>query len=206
MAQDARDYFDGKPLKGSQIALGDYFAVVPLDNAYWCQCDECQKQLAIDEGNIRGEHFNCGTATHYLWTFVNNVAKEVKKTHPDKKIAALSYHVYAYLPKDIQLEDNISVAPCLHPRNYWAPKMKENELAFYKDWIAESKESGRHIFMELPLFPYRKRFDSRFQRISRIQRACRIRSDKDVCPRWCERYFPVWNRGAARFLCDDEIV
>ena len=147
VAQDARDYFDGKPLKGSQIALGDYFAVVPLDNAYWCQCDECQKQLAIDEGNIRGEHFNCGTATHYLWTFVNNVAKEVKKTHPDKKIAALSYHVYAYLPKDIQLEDNISVAPCLHPRNYWAPKMKENELAFYKDWIAESKESGRPIYL-----------------------------------------------------------
>ena len=90
----------------SSEPLGDYFAVVPLDNAYWCQCDECQKQLAIDEGNIRGEHFNCGTATHYLWTFVNNVAKEVKKTHPDKKIAALSYHVYAYLPKDIQLEDN----------------------------------------------------------------------------------------------------
>ena len=71
----------------------------------------------------------------------------MKKTHPDKKIAALSYHVYAYLPKDIQLEDNISVAPCLHPRNYWAPKMKENELAFYKDWIAESKESGRPIYL-----------------------------------------------------------
>ena len=147
VAQDARDYFDGKPLKGNQIALGDYFAVVPLDNANWCQCAECKKQLAIDINNIRGEHFNCGTATHYLWNFVNCVGKEVKKTHPDKKIAALAYHVYAYRPKDIALEENISVALCLHPRNYWAPKMKENEMDIYKDWIAESKESGRPVYL-----------------------------------------------------------
>lgn len=75
------------------------------------------------------------------------MAKEVKKTHPDKKIAALAYHVYAYLPKNITLEDNISVAPCLHPRNYWAPKMKENETDFYKEWITESKKSGRPIYL-----------------------------------------------------------
>lgn len=147
VAQDARDYFDGKPLKGEQIALGDYFAVVPLDNANWCQCAECTRQLAIDKDNIRGEHFNSGTATHYLWTFINNVAKEVKKTHPKKKISALAYHVYAYLPKDIELEDNISVAPCLHPRNYWAPKMKENETDYYKEWIAESRKSQRPIYL-----------------------------------------------------------
>lgn len=36
VAKDACDYFDGQPLKGEQIALGDYFAVVPLDNANWC--------------------------------------------------------------------------------------------------------------------------------------------------------------------------
>lgn len=147
VSQDARDYFDGKPLKGSQIALGDYFAVVPLDNANWCRCPECQKQLALDKNNIRGEHFNCGTATHYLWTFVNRVAQEVKKTHPDKKIASLAYHVYAYCPKDMQLEDNISVAICLHPRNYWAPKMKENEMDLYEDWIKESKSSGRRLYL-----------------------------------------------------------
>lgn len=146
VAKDACDYFDGKPLKGEQIALGDYFAVVPLDNDKWCKCAECTRQIAIDKNNIRGEHFNCGTATNYLWTFVNNVAKEVKAKHPDKKIAALAYHVYAYKPS-IKLEDNISVAPCLHPRNYWAPKMKENELSFYKRWIAEAKKTNRPVYL-----------------------------------------------------------
>lgn len=147
VAKDACDYFDGKPLKGEQIALGDYFAVVPLDNDRWCTCAECTRQLAIDKDNIRGEHFNCGTASHYLWTFINNVAKEVKKTHPEGKIAALAYHVYAYMPEDMKLEDNVSVAPCLHPRNYWAPKMKENEVDYYKAWIAESKESNRPVYL-----------------------------------------------------------
>ena len=147
VAQDAIHYFKGKGTIAEQIALGDYFAVVPLDNANWCMCEECQKQLALDKGNIIGEHFNCGTATHYMWNFINNVAKEVKKEVPDKKIAALAYHVYAYLPEDFQIEDNIAVAPCLHPRNYWAPGMERNEMKFYKAWIEESKKSGRDIFL-----------------------------------------------------------
>lgn len=149
VAKDAINYFKGKGTIGEQVALGDYFAIVPLDNASWCTCEACQKQLAIDQNNIIGSHFNCGTATHYMWNFINNVAKEVKKEIPDsnKKIAALAYHVYAYLPEDIQLEDNIAVAPCLHPRNYWAPGMEHNEMKFYKAWIEESKKSGRDIFL-----------------------------------------------------------
>lgn len=147
VAQDAVNYFEGKGLVGPQIAIGDYFAIVPLDNASWCTCDKCSKLLAMDKQNIIGEHFNCGTATHYIWTFINSVAKEVKKQAPGRKLVALAYHVYAYRPEDMQLEDNIVVAPCLHPRNYWAPKMQENEMRFYKNWITESKQSGREIFL-----------------------------------------------------------
>lgn len=51
------------------------------------------------------------------------------------------------MPEDMTLEDNISVAPCLHPRNYWAPKMKENEVDYYKKWIEESKKSGRPVYL-----------------------------------------------------------
>lgn len=147
VAQDALRYFNGNGTIAEQVALGDYFAIVPLDNANWCKCDECQKLLEIDKKNILGEHFNCGTATHYIWNFVNKVAKEVKNLAPTKKLAALAYHVYAYRPEDILLEDNISVAPCLHTRNYWAPGMRRNELKFYKSWIQESKQSGRDIFL-----------------------------------------------------------
>lgn len=147
VARDAVSYFNGQGTVAEQVALGDYFAIVPLDNASWCKCNECQKLLAIDKNNIIGEHFNCGTATHYIWNFVNKVAKEVKQLAPGKKLAALAYHVYAYRPDDILLEDNISVAPCLHTRNYWAPGMKRNEMKFYKSWIEESRHSGRDVFL-----------------------------------------------------------
>ncbi len=147
VAQDAIRYFEGKGTIAEQIALGDYFAIVPLDNASWCECDECRKRLALDKDNRLGDHFNNGTASHYIWNFVNEVAKKVKAVAPDKQLATLAYHVYAYFPENIKLEDNISVAPCLHTRNYWAPGMRRNEMTFYRKWIEESKVSGRDIFL-----------------------------------------------------------
>jgi len=135
VVEDARDYFDGKGLKGLQPAMGDYFAVVPMDNANWCKCDRCQAMLARDRDNIRGRHFSSGTASHYLFSFVNAVAREVGKTHPDKYISTLAYHVYAYRPEDIELEPNIAVAPCLHARHQWAPRIKQNDLDLYKKWV-----------------------------------------------------------------------
>jgi len=145
VVKDARDYFDGKGLKGLQPAMGDYFAVVPMDNANWCKCDRCQALLAKDKDNIRGRHFSSGTASHYLFSFVNAVAREVRKTHPDKYISTLAYHVYAFRPEDIQLEPNVAVAPCLQVRNYWAPKIKQNDLDFYRKWV-EPKDRPIYVW------------------------------------------------------------
>ena len=72
----------------------------------------------------------------------------------------------------------------------------ENELAFYKDWIAESKESGRPYiygitFVSLP----KESLIQDFNVFPGFNVRARIKSDKDVCPRWCERNFPVtWNQ------------
>ena len=147
VAQDACDYFEGNSPKGRQVAIGDYFALVPHDNANWCKCENCQKLLANDKDYKNGEHFSSGTASNYLFNFVNEVAKLVRLKHPDKKIATLAYWLYAYFPNDVQLESNISVAPCLQPRNYWAPKIRENDVRFYKQWITESKEKNRPIYL-----------------------------------------------------------
>ena len=148
VAQDACNYFDGKPPVGRQFAFGDYFALVPHDNENWCRCENCTKFLEADKNNIRGGHFNNGKASRYIWNFVNEVAKIVKKDHPDKKIAALAYWNYSYFPENLELEDNISVGPCLHARHYgWATKIKENEMDFYNDWIAESKKNNRPVFL-----------------------------------------------------------
>jgi len=137
VAQDARDFFDGKALRGHQPALGDYFSIIPLDNAQWCACDACQALVKRDKHYAMGEHFSTGRASHYWFGFVNAVARELARTHPNKYISTLAYHVYAFPPEDFDVEANVAVAPCLQPRNYWAPRIKQNDMAFYKQWTGQ---------------------------------------------------------------------
>jgi hypothetical protein len=137
VAQAARDYFDGRKLPDGFKAMGNYFAVVPDDNYSWCECENCRRILAISEKDKRGEgFFSNARNSYYIFHFINEVAKEVKKTHPDKFIAALAYSSYAYPPKGLELEPNISVAPCLHicygydKRTYY-----KNDMAIYHAWL-----------------------------------------------------------------------
>ncbi len=143
VVQDARDYFDGKGIKGRQLAIGDYFAVVPEDSDHWCKCERCQAILKKSASRRIPGEFGTGLSSDYVFAFVNAVAKEVKKTHPDKFIATLAYASYFYTPS-FELESNVDVSPCLG-LCYGYQKNFVNEEAVYNDWIAESKRSGRRF-------------------------------------------------------------
>lgn len=144
-AQVARDYFDGKELPEGLKAMGDYFAVVPDDNASWCECDRCREVLAISRQDKRGEgFFSNASSSYYIFNFVNEVAKEVRKTHPDKFIATLAYASYAYPPKNLKLEPNVSVAPCLHTCYGYDKTTFANDMALYHSWLADK---GRRIYL-----------------------------------------------------------
>lgn len=145
VVQDARDYFDGKGLKGEQVAVGDYFSVVPADTDHWCKCDKCQAILEKGKSRDIKNVFSTGTASDYIFGFVNEVAKEIKKTHPDKYIAALAYWVYYQLPT-FELESNIAVAPCMQTC-YANTRVFKSEAEMYYEWIEENKRSGRQLYL-----------------------------------------------------------
>lgn len=135
VAQMARDYFDGKanPPEGWKV-IGDYFALVPDDNMKFCDCEKCQALLASGRDMWTGQ-FSAGSTSNYFFSFVNAVAREVKKTHPDKYIATLAYWNYAYPPHAFDMEPNVSVAPCLHTCMYAIHKeMRENDMKLYDEW------------------------------------------------------------------------
>jgi hypothetical protein len=145
VAQVARDYFDGKGLPEGLKAMGDYFAVVPDDNASWCECGRCREVLAISRADKRGQgFFSNASSSYYIFNFINEVAKEVRNTHPDKCIATLAYASYAYRPKNLKLEPNISVAPCLHTCYGYDKATFANDMALYKSWLADE---GRRIYL-----------------------------------------------------------
>ncbi len=139
VAQMARDYFDGKgQLPSGWKALGDYFAIVPDDNMNLCTCDRCKALLQQGAGRKTG-FFSSGEMSDYWFTFVNSVAREVRRTHPDKYIATLAYWAYA-VPPSFELEPNVSVAPCLHTCYYPVhPEMRENDVKLFEGWRTKAR-------------------------------------------------------------------
>ncbi len=140
VAQMARDFFDGKKdAPEGWKAVGDYFALVPDDNSNFCQCSQCQALL--DSGkDMNTRQFSSGTVSNYFFSFVNAVAREVHKTHPDKYIATLAYWNYAFPPRGFDLEPNVSIAPCLHTCVYAIHnEMRENDMTLYKEWVQKAK-------------------------------------------------------------------
>jgi hypothetical protein len=142
LAQDARDYFDGRlgEKAWGMPEKSAYFPVVPLDCGNFCNCPRCSELLSKGKGR-RYAPFNDGTASDYVFDFVNRVAREVRKTHPEKFIGALAYENYFWKPADpdFKLEPNVSVVPCLQVRNFWHKKTWENDIKWYKEWVKISK-------------------------------------------------------------------
>jgi hypothetical protein len=139
VAQMARDYFDGKgELPEGWKALGDYFAIVPDDNMNLCNCPACEALLQPGRTNKTG-FFSSGEMSDYWFSFVNAVAREVRKTHPDKYIATLAYWAYA-LPPSFSVEPNVSISPCLHTCYYPVHAgMRENDMTFYREWREKTR-------------------------------------------------------------------
>jgi hypothetical protein len=142
VAQDARDYFGGKKVQGLDLH-SIYFPVVPEDAATYCQCAQCKSLLDVGKTNVtrsaKGvEMFNDGRASLLWFTFVNRIAGELKKTHPDKYISTLAYETYFWHPP-IVVASNVAVAPCMAVRNHWNLTYRKNELTHYQDWIQDKR-------------------------------------------------------------------
>lgn len=82
----------------------DVVSIMPPDGyTALCQCELCQGKESPELGNR-------GLASNYVWNFVNRVAREVRKTHPDKKISNCAYGIYTEPPSNIEkLEPNVQV-------------------------------------------------------------------------------------------------
>ena len=140
VAQIARDYFDGKAnAPEGWKAVGNYFALIPDDNSNYCRCEKCKALIDSGKG-METRQFSSGTISNHFFSFVNEVAREVRKTHPDKYIATLAYWNYAFPPTNFELEPNVSIAPCLHTCMYAIHKeMRENDMILYKDWLRRTQ-------------------------------------------------------------------
>lgn len=130
--QDARDYFDGKGTKFMSANSGRYFGLAAQDNRAWCKCDACQALLDPEEAKSRA--FSNGWASDYIYNFVNLVAAEVAKSHPEGRLSTIAYASTALPPKHRRVADNVAVQLCLHTRNWYSESMKASDLRMLREW------------------------------------------------------------------------
>jgi hypothetical protein len=126
---DARDFFDnGNKNKKHPGSQGRFFSVGLNDNYEMCQCPEC-KALYNQPTAIPGD----GSASRYYWNFVNQVAREIRKTHPDKWISSIAYFNYTVPPADFTLEPNVAISVCNIQGN-WTPELREQGYRLIDAW------------------------------------------------------------------------
>lgn len=115
---DIRAYFDENP--GQRM-----FPVMPNDS--WtriCECDKCQAQVNPDS--------RTGKYSDYLWNFVNEVARQIHESHPDKLIGCCAYAHYLDPPATIEkLSPNVAVMIAAGPR---AGRMTDEYRDFVEAW------------------------------------------------------------------------
>ena len=124
VVKEAREVFDkNKDLK--------YFTVMPGDSneIYYCQCKDCQALLRPQEPPGK-------THSYAIWTFVNKVAEEVRKTHPDRFITCCAYAGYRIPPEDVYFQPNVAVTFCVPDelRNPWKQDFKQKYVSEIKKW------------------------------------------------------------------------
>ena len=99
----------GKSHPGA-VNNGAFFCVEPMDNASFCKCAACGEWLTGQDAD--SPFFSNGRNSDYFFHFVNEVAREVGKTHPDKRIVTLAYMSHAEPPSKVKLEPNVVVQYC----------------------------------------------------------------------------------------------
>lgn len=151
LARDGAAFFDnqlGDKQWGLDRFMGKsrFFPVVPNDVGGYCNCDRCKPMLKLGEGR-KTAPFNSGETSDYVFNFANMVARELRKTHPDKYVGVLAYEQYFWKPTTIKLEPNVAAVPCLQVCMWWRDDTRNNEMKWYKAWVQDHKERGAPLFL-----------------------------------------------------------
>ena len=120
-----------------------YLSIWPNDGTWagnMCQCNLCK-------GKNRPERGPEGAMSDYLWGFTERVARELYKTHPDRKIISGAYGEAKLPPENIaKFSPNVMVC-IVQPRCYFNdPKVRAHWLEIRKGWLDKVAPGNLHIY------------------------------------------------------------
>lgn len=93
-----------------------------------CQCELCVGKDSHELG-WRGQLSN------YVWDYVNELAKELYESHPDRMVTGIAYSMYLMPPSDIEeLSPNIAVGFCYWRSNFQDPVQRAEFMEIRDGW------------------------------------------------------------------------
>jgi len=105
------------------------------DNTSYCQCEKCMA-VAKEEGSQSG----------LLIRFVNTVADEISKKHPDFLVETLAYTYTRHAPKIVKPRDNVIVRLCSIECDFATPLNSKSNASFYKD-LQDWKNISKRLYV-----------------------------------------------------------
>ena len=117
-------------------------SVMPADGyVNLCQCERC-------EGKGTPERGWSGQISDYVWGYVDRVAREVYKTHPNKKVSCLAYGGYLLPPEQIdQLSPNVAVGIAQARREFYDPQKRKFFEQVRKGWLDKMPEGSKQLWI-----------------------------------------------------------
>jgi hypothetical protein len=117
-------------------------SVQPADSMVLvCQCEKCAGKATPERGRR-------GDASDYVWEYIDRVAREVYKTHPKKKIAALAYANYQLPPTRIAMLSPNIIVGTPSGRTFTHNKPEEVKLIrqIRQEWLAKLPEGSKQTY------------------------------------------------------------
>ncbi len=101
-----------------------------------CECEGCRAQLTPARGMD-------GSMSELVWGYLNRLAAELYKSHPDRWVSGLSYSAYALPPENVETFPPNLVMFTMRPRmNFGAPEVRASYEALREAWL-KKLPSGR---------------------------------------------------------------
>ena len=107
-------------------------SVTVNDNGGFCECNDCKK---INGLGVKYTH------SQVYFTWVNRVARELKKSHPSLLIVSLAYS-QVYQPPTFSMEDNVMIVLCVDVFSIVDKKIREKHEAIVRSWSSKAKRLG----------------------------------------------------------------
>lgn len=86
-----------------------------------------------------------GTMSDHVWGYLNRVALEVHRSHPDRLVSALAYGAYTQPPQKIEkLSPNLALIDVQHRQEFWDEAKWKERQQWRAEWL-KKLPSGKYI-------------------------------------------------------------